>query len=343
MSAQGHVEDSFTFIKGLVTEGGFFVHPKNAWKEGFNVTPNVDGSIERRSGLDYEALPQYYPASIDASERDLWAFTVESWNAVNGNGNLDFFVVQLGPEIHFYESATGTISAQKKDFIINLNDFGFTGRTGTPGTGLIKATAAYGKLLITNKDCEPILVIYKPATETEAESITTQKLELLIRDFDGIRSPRAVTEELTQEQWTEIGFWPHALYNLYNQGWNDTNIEKYKTGVKTPFYNFRLDINGEVLAGGGESTTEPRLPANSKVWIYGKDANDDFDVEVLNKQDFGSMTAPKGRAILNAFYQDREAALQVMADVGKNKDVVSTTDSGPNVNDEYIDWRAQGA
>ena len=314
MSAQGHVEDSFTFIKGLVTEGGFFVHPKNAWKEGFNVTPNVDGSIERRSGLDYEAVPQYYPASIDASERDLWAFTVESWNAVGGNGNLDFFVVQLGPEVHFYESATGTISAQKKSFIINLSDFGFTGRTGTVGTGLIKATAAYGKLIITNKDCEPILVIYNAETDT----ITTQKLELLIRDFDGIRSPKAVTEELTEAEWTTENFWPQALYNLYNQGWRDSKIDLYK------------------------AAKADKLPSNSKVWIYGKNTSDDFDVSVLDKQDFGTMTAPKGRAILNAFYQDREAALTIMVNTNTANDVVSSTDQGPNYNDVYEDWKASG-
>ena len=314
MSAQGHVEDSFTFIKGLVTEGGFFVHPKNAWKEGFNVTPNVDGSIERRSGLDYEAVPQYYPASIDASERDLWAFTVESWNAVGGNGNLDFFVVQLGPEVHFYESATGTISAQKKSFIINLSDFGFTGRTGTVGTGLIKATAAYGKLIITNKDCEPILVIYNAETDT----ITTQKLELLIRDFDGIRSPKAVTEELTEAEWTTENFWPQALYNLYNQGWRDSKIDLYK------------------------AAKADKLPSNSKVWIYGKNTSDDFDVSVLDKQDFGTMTAPKGRAILNAFYQDREAALTTMVNTNTANEVVSSTEQGPNYNDVYEDWKASG-
>lgn len=314
MSAQGHVEDSFTFIKGLVTEGGFFVHPKNAWKEGFNVTPNVDGSIERRSGLDYEAVPQYYAASIDASERDLWAFTVESWNAVGGNGNLDFFVVQLGPEVHFYESATGTISAQKKSFTINLSDFGFTGRTGTVGTGLIKATSAYGKLIITNKDCEPILVIYNADTDT----ITTTKLELLMRDFDGIRSPKAVTEELTEAEWTTASFWPQALYNLYNQGWSDTQIDAYKL------------VKGD------------KLPANSKVWIYGKDTNDEFDTTVLDKQDFGTMTAPKGRAIVNVFYQDRQAALTTMVNTNTANAVVSTTTQGPGYNDTYVDWQAGG-
>lgn len=314
MSAQGHVEDSFSFIKGLVTEGGFFVHPKNAWKEGFNVTPNVDGSIERRSGLDYEVLATYHPSAIDASQRDLWAFTVESWNSVGGNGNLDFFVVQAGPIIHFYASATGTVSAQKKAFTINLNDFGFTGRSGDPGTSSIKAIGAHGKLIITNRDCEPILVIYDSSTDT----ITTQQLVLLIRDFDGIRSPKAPSEELTEAEWTALSFWPHALYNLYNQGWQDSKINAYKTA--------KAD----------------KLPSNSKVWIYGKNTTDDFDVSVLDKQDFGTIVAPKGRAILNAFYQDRGAALTTMVDTNTASSVVSTTTAGPGIYESYPEWNGGG-
>lgn len=321
MAAQGSVEDSFTFIQGLVTEGGFFVHPKNAWKEGFNITPNVDGSVERRLGVDYEELYSLYAADIDASERDLWAFTTEQWNTVGGNGNLDFFVVQLGPIIHFYESATGTISNKKKAFTINLQDFTFAGFSGIVGTNVIKATAAYGKLIITCKDIEPILIVYEVSTDT----ITTRKLELLIRDFDGIRSPKADTTELTQTEWAALtpSFWPHALYNLYNQGWKDDQINKYRlaNGGVAPDY-----VNG-------------KLPSNSKQWIYGKDTNDEFDVNVLNKQDFGSMVAPKGRAILKAFYQDRADALKYMAGTNTTSTVTSTVPPTPSIIDFYISGR----
>lgn len=289
MAAQGSVEDSFTFVQGLVTEGGFFVHPKNAWKEGFNITPNVDGSVERRLGIDYEDLYSFYAAGIDASERDLWAFTVDRWNTVGGNGNLDFFVVQLGPTIHFYESATGTISAQKKSFTIDLNDFLFAGFQGIVGASIIKATTAYGKLIITCKDCDPILVIY----DGELDSITTDRLELKIRDFTGIPSPKPVSFEAKYDQWTALEFWPHALYNLFNQGWTVDTINLYRLAHGS---------NVDPLLGD--------LPSNSKQWIYGKNNNDDFDAVLLDKQDFGSMTAPKGRIIINAFLQDRVVGLQ---------------------------------
>lgn len=289
MAAQGSTEDSFTFVQGLVTEGGYFVHPKNAWKEGTNVVPNVDGSVERRLGLDYEELYSLYAAGIDASERDLWAFTTEQWNTVGGNGNLDFFVVQLGPTIHFYESATGAISNRKKAFTINLVDFTFTGFQGIIGTNQIKAATAYGKLIITCRDCDPILVIY----DEEADTITTDRLELKIRDFDGIPSPKPVTYEAKYDQWTALEFWPHALYNLFNQGWTVDTINAYR---------FAHGSNVDLLLGD--------LPANSKQWIYGKNTDDDFDATVLDKQDFGSMTAPRGRVIINAFLQDRVVGLQ---------------------------------
>lgn len=311
MAAQGSVEDSFTFVQGLVTEGGFFVHPKNAWKDGVNVVPNVDGSVERRLGVDYEELYSLYAAGIDTSERDSWAFTTEQWNTVGGNGNLDFFVVQLGPTIHFYESATGAVSNRKKAFAINLVDYVFTGFTGIVGTHVIKATSAYGKLVITCKDIEPILIIYAPSTDT----IEVRKLELLIRDFDGLRSPKADTAELTQAEWEALtpSFWPHALYNLYNQGWKDAQINAYKL-AKTNLY-----------------------PANSKQWIYGKNTDDDFDVEVLDKQDFGSMVAPKGRAILKAFYQDRAAALTDMADTNAGTAVTSSVPDTASIIDN-LNW-----
>lgn len=310
MAATGSTDNSFTFVKGLVTEGGFFVHPANAWKEGFNVIPNVDGSIERRNGFDFEANYSLFNSNIQPSEQPSLAYVVEKWEAVGGDGNLDFFVVQIGPILHYYTASTGTTSIKKRPFIMDLREYGFTGRNGVVGSSPIKATSAYGKLIITNRDSEPILVIYDAATDT----ISTQKMELLIRDFDGIRSPVAPTIEYTVAGWNGVGFWPQALYNLYNQGWQDANITLYQT------------------ANGG------KLPGNNKQWIYGKDTNDAFDVNVLAKQDFGTMVAPKGRVVLKAFYQDRSAALGNLQGVntGTVGTITSTVPPVAGYDDNYV-------
>ena len=310
MAATGSADNAFTFVKGLVTEGGFFLHPKDAWKEGFNVVPNIDGTVERRLGFQLESNNSVFNASITGSEKDSWAYVVEKWETVSGDGRINYFVVQTGPKIYFYESATGTTSIKKKTFSINLNDFGFTGRDGVVGSVPIKATSAYGKLIITNRDSEPILVIYDKSTDT----ISTQKLELVIRDFDGIRSPVPANVERTVSEWTSASFWPQALYNLYNQGWKDTEIKKY------------IDSKGG------------KYPSNSKQWIYGKDNDDNFDVNVLDKQDFGSMVAPKGRVLLKAFYQDRTLGIGLLD--GVNTGTVGTISSAfpggrPGSDDDY--------
>lgn len=309
MAATGSADNAFTFVKGLVTEGGFMVHPKDAWKEGFNVVPNVDGTVERRLGFNYESLYQTEASVVVAAEKDNWAYVVDKWESVGGNGNLDLFVCQIGPLIHFYEASTGTISAKKKTFTINLNDYGFTGRSGLVGSSPIKATSAYGKLIITNRDSEPIMVIY----DAVANSISVQKIELLIRDFDGIRSPVPNTVEYTLSEWSSSSFWPQALYNLYNQGWKDSEIKKY------------IDSKGG------------KYPGNNKQWIYGKNTDDDFDVTVLDKQDFGSMVAPKGRVILKAFYQDRSAGLSGLTGIntGTVGSVSSVVPPNPGADDEY--------
>jgi hypothetical protein len=108
-----------------------------------------------------------------------------------------------------------------------------------------------------------------------------------IRDFEGFESPLAVDQERTEAQWTALTptFLTQAKYNLFNQGWTEALLTTYKTANAS------------------------KLPANSKNWISGKNTTDDFDAALLNKQDFGTSPAPKGRTILNAFYQDRSSII----------------------------------
>jgi hypothetical protein len=276
MAVQAAVKDAFTFVGGLNTEGGFFVTPENSWKEGVNVVPTIDGSIERRNGLDYETNYALAALGITAEQKNTWAFTSGVWNSVGGNSNLDFMVVQAGTTLHFYRAASGTVSNTKKSFTVNLNVYLAPGNPDIVGTSICSFASTYGKLIVTSKSTEPILITYDTTTDTISVSAITIK----IRDFIGFQSPYAVNVEKTEAQWTAVGQLTQAKYNLYNQGWTDTQINTYKSSTGT-------------------------LPANSKSWIFGKDSNDDFSASVLNKQDFGTSPAPKGRFILNAFSQDR--------------------------------------
>lgn len=303
--AKATQEDSFTFVGGLSTEGGFFITPPNSWKEGDNVTPSTDGTVRRRKALDYEANYQAEDSGMYTADVNSAAYTVEVWESVAGNGNLEFFVVQQGSMVWFYKAASGTVSASKKAFSIDLTPYQCFGNQNVVGSNVISVASCYGKLLITSIDTEPLLVTYN-----EDDTITVKKLELKIRDFTGIRSPADPQAEKTEEEWTALTptFWPHALYNLYNQGWNDTQIYEYK------------------------AANTNKLPANTKQWIYGKNTTDDFDVTVLAKQDFGTSLAPKGRFVLQAFYQDRATVISTLENTTPQTPSVPAT---PNVNDFY--------
>ena len=276
MAAQGDIKDNFTFVGGLNTEGGYFVIPENSWKEGVNVVPSTDGSVVRRNGIDYEELYQLFAADISVDQKNLWAFSVGTWSTINGNGDLNFFVVQIGPTVHFYDAGSGTVSATKKDFSLNLTDYIAPGNTEIAGSGVISVASTYGKLIITSSNTDPVLVTYNTN-----DTISHQRVNIKIRDFEGFPSPVAPDVEYTQAEWEAINFYTQALYNLYNQGWTDSQINTYK------------------------SNNSNKLPANTKQWYLGKDSEDNFSTSTLSKIDFGNSPAPKGRFVLDAFNQVR--------------------------------------
>lgn len=294
MAVQASALNAFTFVGGLNTEGGYFVIPENSYVEGVNVVPQTDGSIERRTGIDYESGYSLFNSAITSDSKDLWAFTTGTWTTVAGDGNLDFFVVQYGYRLIFYSASSGDISPTKKSFSINLNSYRAPGNTEINGTAVCSFASTYGKLIVTSQNTIPLLVTYNVATDT----LSVEKLNIKIRDFKGIPliTSSGVTVENTAEytaaEWTALGVsLADVTYNLYNQGWKDEEIDAYRVA------------NGGTPAAGpvAADPTNGKYPANTKSWIYGKDTSDDFDPEVLNKQDFGNSPAPKGHFIIDPF------------------------------------------
>jgi len=274
MAAQGSVKDSFTFVGGLNTEGGFFVTPENTFKEGTNLIPQLDGSIERRNSIDYEENRTLFAAGITTDQKDTWAFTSGIWTTVGGSGNRDFIVAQVGRYLYFYNAATGVVSGNKKSFSVDLNTYKAAGNPLTIGTTVCSFASTYGRLIVTSGVTDPILIEYNPTTD----NISVSVISIQIRDFKGKDTGEAVDAEYTDAEWVSLGQTvADVTYNLENQGWNTTLINTYKTANAS------------------------RNPANSKQWIYGKDTNDDFSASFLNKQDFGNSPAPKGHFLVSAF------------------------------------------
>ena len=267
MAAQGHVEDSFTFVGGLNTEGSFFLTPKNCWKDGDNVVPQTNGTVQRRKAIKYET--GFSTQSITSDFSNV-AYTTHVWNAVNGNGNEDMLVVQIGYRLYFYNALGGATSSRYVG-VVNFQTMQAFGNTDNVEALPVQVASSFGDLIVTSQACDPFVVRYVNNV------FSIERVTLRVRDFNGVYMPTPITEERTLAEWASSGLQGAALYNLYNQGWNDTQINAYKTAFSD------------------------KLPANTKSWIYGKDPNDDFVATTLNKQEFGTSPAPKGRYILDAF------------------------------------------
>lgn len=256
----------FTFIGGLNSEAGPFTFPPNTWAEGNNIVPDLSGALFKRKAIDLEL--GYTTSNINISNDVVLnsAFTVREWNAVNGNGNINFIVVQVGYKLYFYENRTTALSLNIKNFSIDLDAYYVGGNPNGKGFSQIDVSSVYGKLLVVSQDTKPIFITYNSTTD----SITVEEVEVKIRDLQGIDDGLAVNER------------PPTLsnqhkYNLYNQGW----YESYINTVGSPY------------------------PSNAQSWIHGKDSSDVFTKTQLEKMDFGTTPAPKGRFILDAFHRDR--------------------------------------
>lgn len=261
--------DYYTFVAGLNTEGGYFTQPPNTWKEGDNVIPNIDGSIGKRKAIDLELN---YALSSDSFSGALgFAYTTGVWRNVGGEASRTFYVVQVGRYIYFYGNESLTVSANPFANKIDLNAYRVAGTIYALGTVQVNMTSIDGRLLIVGRDISPIVVEIE-----DDDSLTVTVLTISIRDFDGLDDGLAIDEQPTILS-------DEHKYNLLNQGWDTTKINS--------FY-----------------TTNSKYPSNAQMWIYGKNSSDVFDTTVLNKIDFGSSAAPKGRYILNAFAKDRATA-----------------------------------
>lgn len=315
-----------TFVGGLITEASPLTYPENASIDEDNCIIFRKGNRTRRLGVEYEdgyALSAHDLPSAQVADGGLKEFT---WTAVNNNANINFLVQQVGDQVYFYDMSPAAPSANRKSFSINLDDY--KAPTFSSVTD-VDAEFASGKgfLFVCSPKTEPILVEY----DEDADTITVDKVLILIRDFEGVDDGLANDEE------------PSTLsaeheYNLRNQGWIDpknTGTSSY-TVLNWSFFNEEL----EYTSAGSSVITDyynqlGRYPGNNKQWWVGKLATDDddkglkagdFDPELLEKEFFGNNRAPRGHFLVNALHIDRSSVAGV-----SGIDIEVTTSRPPTV------------
>ncbi len=139
-------------------------------------------------------------------------------------------------------------------------------------TAEIQSACGMGFFFFTSGSGSPAVLEYVGTT------VSLRTIDIKIRDYFGVYDGLAVNTKPSTLSDTH-------KYNLFNQGWDATK--------NTAVYSNRTSY-----------------PSNSEIWYVAKDSNDDFAAGKLNKIDFGSSAAPRGRYIINAFARSADRISQ---------------------------------
>lgn len=272
MVAQTTVAIENSFIKGLVTEATGMNFPEQAVTETFDCIFDIDGSVYRRTGFDFE--PNFTTKTIDRSNRAMRTYL---WQNVSGSGNITVAVVQIGNTIYFWETdGSGIFSTGAQATTVTL-----TPVSGAPVPDAVECqfTDGNGYLIVTHPYCDPMRVAYDIAAHTA----TATTINLMIRDFEGaVNDALAVDARPTS---TFAALDKYHYYNLLNQGWNPTNLTAWDTAQTT-------------------------MPSNSDVMWRFVDSTNAFSATTatINSVVQGNTPAPNGHFVLNLANQDRVTA-----------------------------------
>ncbi len=192
------------FIAGLITDANPLTFPDNASIEEENFILNIDGSRERRLGLDFEEdYTAITTAIADASTTEP-AFSSYKWDNAGGDPDKSLLVIQIGIEIKFFDLDTAPISAG----FIDTHSFG-----AADGTQNFSYATVDGILVVTTGLKQVTSFEY-----TSPSTITSVDTTLLIRDLFGVE------DVISVDLYDRLDVRPSSTtnahtYNLRNQTW----------------------------------------------------------------------------------------------------------------------------
>jgi len=279
------------FTGGLNTEATSLNFPENAAQDIDNLDLFITGEVKRRLGLDFEEAYTVRPETTTAADTATYAISTDAWKAVNGKGDINFLVVQIGLNLYLHDLGAEPISGTLRG-IVNLS----SSKTGeTPENKVLSYAYGEGVLVVGNDDLNPTMIEYDEATDTFKKT----KIVIKIRDFVGI-------EESGDNDDRPTTLTNDHLYNLRNQGWPEqTRCAQDENGNK-----------GVITADPVAHTAIKRAiyPSNSDIFHACKaTAAEDakaigtFSPWVLEQISTGNTPAPKGHFIMEAFNENRSS------------------------------------
>ncbi|AUR95574.1 head-closure protein [Vibrio phage 1.209.O._10N.222.52.B2] len=299
-------QEMFTGARGLITETTATNFPADACTDLLNVDLGKDGSITTRFGLTDEK-----GGVITQSMRDQYNFVTSTppfsqatdqvrqnytWSNAGGVQGISIEVVRVGLQLFLFMHGD-TISLTPLRVVDIEKEGTLLLRPTSALTTMMEFSSGNGRLYVASPDLEPFYV----EIDAEFDEITVEKIDLQIRDLDGI-------DEGTESQSRPVTLTNEHDYNLRNQGWpylNNVTAVQDREGGSTAQVK-PINYTKQILNV---------YPSNSDLYYLCKaqsaeipQAINAFSPYVLGDLQLGNTPAPKGHYIVDAFNIDRDLA-----------------------------------
>ena len=269
------------FIKGLITEAGELNFPENASVDELNCELFRDGSRRRRKALEVE--------SGDSSTFLISSGSTVSfgeWENVGNNSNTNYLVIQVGPNLYFYNKNSAPYSSQEVSGTIDLSNHQISG--GNVATTKCSYASILGRLVVVSSAINPIYV------EEDSGVFTVSEIDCYVRDFEWLGDRSTYTsEEATPSQ--------NRKYDTLNCGWTTTDF------IPAPDTIFTGTSASTDNALGVYLSSESAYPPQTHPWYSGKNASGVFSAAEWKKVYSGSSILGNGHFIYNLWDMDRSA------------------------------------
>ncbi len=267
MAVQNLQAEFNTFVRGLITEAGPLTFPENASLAEQNFVLNVDGTRDRRLGMDFEEDFQLVEPAFTRNYEKGMPYSIFNWENVGGNSDLEFIVVQVGESLMFFDSAAKPLSSG----LLYTSQFAFD-------VNSVDMTSVDGLLVVARNSRNILIIEYDEETGTFQERYEPLK----IRDAFGVEDPYLGNDLLEDENLkirpsSNVRISDTHLYNLRNQSWGRARVPFKGEGRKI----FGIEIpNLDVTSDDPiEAFREYTTPRTGTVPSWGKKypANGDFE------------------------------------------------------------------
>lgn len=302
MPRQASAVEVNKFNAGLITDASPLTSPDNSSLDEVNMVLNIDGSRNRRLGLDYEPSYSIITTTIAEASFPTAAIATYHWENAGGDPEKSLEVVQIGNQIKIYDLDNASISGG----LIFTGDF--------PSSSVddkFAYTVVDGILVVASGQ----KTIYS-YTFTAPSTIVLGSSRLLVRDLFGVED---VIDSVDLTANTDVQNRPdfldltnEHLYNLRNQSWGVPRIHANNEVLVDPLGPFE-DVSGGLAPSNSDTVTEALYPDAEDT---DNRTIDRFFADDLYKNPLGTSRAAQGYFIIDAL--DRGASR--LAEDAKNRD-----------------------